>query len=267
MARRRPSSEPDQDQGGNANGRASYVYGIVLGDVEVMPGTEGVGDPPGQVELLTYGDIGALVSDVNVDRPLGRPKDLQTHQQLLDDTAAEVPVLPLRFGAVLTGPEAVVEELLTPYHDEFRDALYELEGMAEYVIKARYVERAILEEILAENREAAQLLEEIRGTPEDATRNARMRLGEIIERSIEAKRETDTATLVDRIGDLCESVTVRDPTHERDAGHVAVLLEKDRQAELEQVQDELAREWEGRIELRLLGPLAPYDFVRTNAEA
>ncbi|MEU8250250.1 GvpL/GvpF family gas vesicle protein [Nonomuraea sp. NPDC048916] len=267
MSRRMRSAEAQEaDADASGNGVGSYVYGIVPGDVEVTPGTQGVGDPPGQVELLTYREIGALVSDVRVDRPLGRPKDLQRHAELLDDTAAEVPVLPLRFGAVLTSPEAVVEELLTPYHDEFRDALEELEGRAEYVVKARYVERAILLEVLNANKEAARLRKEIHGRPEELTRNARMRLGEIIEQMIAAKRELDTDTLLDEVEHLCEAVAIREPTHERDAAHVALLMESSRQAELEQVLDELAGEWAGRVELRLLGPLAPYDFVATTAE-
>jgi hypothetical protein len=54
---------------------------------------------------------------------------------------------------------------------------------------------------------------------------------------------------------------VREPTHELDAVHVAFLVDTDRESEMEQVIDDLARDWEGRIELRLLGPMAAYDFV------
>lgn len=233
-------------------------------DVEVEPGTEGVGEPAGQVRLVTFGQIAALVSDVEVDRPLGRPQDLQRHQRLLDQTAAEVPVLPFRFGAVLTNSDAVVEELLKPYHDEFADGLQELEGRTQYVVNATYDERAILGEILRENGEAEALRQQIAGRPEELTRNERMRLGEIIERAIEDKREVDTATVVDELSDLSEQVVVREAGHERAAAHVAVLVEQDRHAELEQAVDELSRRWSGRVEVRLLGPMAPYDFVGTS---
>ncbi|EID77329.1 MULTISPECIES: GvpL/GvpF family gas vesicle protein [Rhodococcus] len=37
----------------------------------------------------------------------------------------------------------------------------------------------------------------------------------------------------------------------------------DRWDELEQTVGELARDWDGRIEMRLLGPLAAYDFAGT----
>lgn len=259
-----PPAAPEET--GTPAGTACYVYGVVPADVEVAPGTRGVGDPPGQVRLLTYGEIGALVSDVHVDRALGGADDLQLHQWLLDATAAEVPVLPLRFGAVLTDPEAVVEELLAPYHDEFRSALAELEGAAEYVVKGRYAERAILLEVLRENREAARLREEIRGRPEAATRTERMRLGEIIEQAIAAKRDADTDALLDELAPLCTAMAVREPGHERDAVHVALLVADDRRSELEQAVAEIGRRWAGRIEPRLLGPLAPYDFVPARIE-
>ncbi|MGI5269340.1 GvpL/GvpF family gas vesicle protein [Nonomuraea sp. CA-218870] len=243
---------------------ASYVYGIVPVDVEVEPGTEGVGEPAGQVRLVTYDQVAALVSDVETDRPLGRPRDLETHQRLLDRAAAEVPVLPFRFGAVLTDSDAVVEELLKPYHDAFVGALHDVEGRTQYVVNARYDERAILGEVLRANDEAAMLRERIAGRPEGATRNERMRLGEIIEHSIAEEREEDTATVVEDLEDRCEQLVVRDPGHERDAAHVAALVERDRQAEFEQAVDELARDWSGRAEVRLLGPMAPYDFVSTS---
>ncbi len=54
---------------------------------------------------------------------------------------------------------------------------------------------------------------------------------------------------------------VREPAHEHDAVHVALLVETACHAELEQAVAGLASDWEERIDLRLLGPLAPYDFI------
>jgi Gas vesicle synthesis protein GvpL/GvpF len=241
----------------------SYVYGIVPVDVELDDETHGVGDPPGQVKLVRHGEIAALVSEVATNRPLGKPQDLRAHQQLLDAAAAEVPVLPLRFGAVMVNEESVVDELLSPHHDAFLAGLKELEGRAEYVIKGRYIERAILSEVLAENAEAAGLREEIIGKPEDATWDARIRLGEVINQSVEAKRDADTRAMVDALVPRCVAIAIREPTHEQDAVHLAVLVETGRQDELEQALDEFGRQWEGRVDLRLLGPLAAYDFVMT----
>lgn len=238
-----------------------YVYGIVPADVEAQDGATGVEE--GVIDVVTHGDIAALVSELSVDRPLGNPEDLRAHARILDGTSRVAPVLPLRFGAVLTDDDSVKEELLGSHADEFAAALAELDGKAEYVVKGRYVEGAILQEILDEDADAAALRETIRDTDEDATRDARMALGERVNNAIVAKRAEDTRTVVDALDELADGVNVREPTHEQEAVQVAVLVEVARQSELEEAVGTLADGWDGRVEMRLLGPLAAYDFVVT----
>jgi hypothetical protein len=244
-----------------------YVYGIMPADIELTGDADGVGDPPGELRIVRSDDLAALVSDVDLTKPLGSPEDLQAHKQILDDTAADVPVLPLRFGAVLESEEAVTEELLKPHHDEFAAALDELDGRVQLVVRGRYEEDVILNEILTENPEAARMAEEIRGSDPDATRDVRIRLGEMISEAISAKRAEDIAELDDAMADMFVASVVRDPTHERDAVHVAFLVEADREDEFVQAVEELAKEWDGRIALRVLGPMAAYDFVGTQEPA
>src|SRR5688500_16750044 len=86
-----------------------YIYGIVPSDVEVDPSARGIGDPPIQVQAIRRGEIAALVSEIDIDSPIGRPQDLLAHESLLDATAAEVPVLPVRFGAVVGSLDAVAD--------------------------------------------------------------------------------------------------------------------------------------------------------------
>jgi Gas vesicle synthesis protein GvpL/GvpF len=243
--------------------RACYVYGILPEDIELSSDMTGVGDPPGRLRVVRSDDLAALVSDVDPARPLGSPEDLRAHKEILDASAAEVPVLPLRFGAVLASEDAVTRELLQPFHDEFSAALDQLDGLAEYVVKGRYVESGILDEVLSENPRAERLREELRGKDPNATRDLRIQLGELISDAVSAKREKDTRTLQDAMADHCAASFVREPTHEDDAVHVAFLVETGQEKEMEKVVEDLAREWEGRVELRVLGPMAAYDFVGT----
>jgi hypothetical protein len=238
-----------------------YVYGIIPADVEMAAETPGVGDPPGQVRVVRSDGLAALVSEVDTSRPLGSPQDLVAHEQIVDATAAEVPLLPARFGAVMSSEEEVAEDLLAANHDEFDDALGELEGRAQFVVKGRYVEQAILSEILSENRQAGHLANKLRNADPDATRDARIKLGEIINGSVAAKRSKDTRTLGDAMEGHCVASVVREPTHELDAVHVAFLVETDGESEMEQTIEDLARDWEGRVDVRLRGPMAAYDFV------
>ena len=251
----------------DAQQRAVYVYGILPGDIVIEPGATGVGSPPGEVRVVRHADLAALVSDVDMDKPLGRPDDLFAHEELLDATAAEVPVLPLRFGALVTSDDAIAGELLQAHHDEFATALSQLEGRVEYVVRGRYDEQAILREVLEENPHAARLAEQIKGADPDATRELRIQLGEILNTAVAAKREQDTRAVGDAVAGLVEASVVRPPSSDLDAAYTAFLVTTDTEDELEEVVARLARDWEGRVDLNLSGPLAAYDFVGAPAPA
>lgn len=246
---------------GAAESTVGYlVYGVVPGDVEATGDARGLGDAA--VITVTHGRVGALVSEVTLDGPLGTPEDLVAYQRLLDSTAAAVPVLPMRFGTAMADVEAV-EALLADQHDRFADMLERIDGHAEFVVRARYVLDSVLPEILDGNEEAAALRAEIREQPEELTGNARLRLGEIVYRAIEAERERDSRRLVEVLGDTVAGCRELPPAHEEDAAALAVMVPTARRDEFEQALRRLAdEEWRGWATVRLLGPLAPYDFVQ-----
>jgi hypothetical protein len=260
------ASAPSETESSTGAGQQTgyYVYGILPGDVELTEEIRGIADS--EVTLVRDGELAALVSEVELLGPLGTTEDLEAHKEILDSVAAGAPVLPLRFGAVVASEDAVVSELLEPHRDEFAAALEELEGRTEYVIKGQYAESALLEEILSEDSEAAQLREQIHGQDADATREERIRLGEIISNAVAAKREQDTEQLLSVMEEHVVASAVRDPTDELEAVNVAFLVEEDKADDLEQKVEDLEADWEGRVELRVLGPMAPYDFVGTAQE-
>jgi Gas vesicle synthesis protein GvpL/GvpF len=174
-----------------------------------------------------------------------------------------VPILPLRFGTVLTSEEAVAEELLAARHDEFTAALDQLEGRAEFRVKGRYVKDAILDQVVSENKQAARLRDAIQGQDPDAARNARSELDQLINEAVAAGREEDTRTLRQAMEGVCVASVAREPAHELDAFHVAFLVAVDEEGEVDRIIEDLAREWEGWIAVHLLGPMAAYDFAGT----
>lgn len=240
---------------------ACYVYGIFPGDVELTSDLAGVGEPPAPLDIVRHDGVAALVSRVDPTQPLGSPDDLMAHQEIVDSSAAATPVLPMRFGAVLASAEAVAKDLLAAHHDEFAAALRILDGRVQYVVKGRYAEPSILEQVLSENPQAARLQQDIGGRDADATRDARIALGEIISKAVSAKRDQDTRALGEVMAGCCVASVVRDPTHELDAVHVALLVDAGQETEMVRAFGDLARRWAGRIELRLLGPMAAYDFA------
>jgi Gas vesicle synthesis protein GvpL/GvpF/Lsr2 len=243
-----------------------YVYGILPADIEVAADIPGVGEYPGLLRDVRFDGLAALISEVDLSRRLGSPADLRTYREILDATAAEVPILPLRFGTVLTSEEAVAEELLAARHDEFTAVLDRLEGRVEFQVKGRYVRDAIQDQVMSENKRAARLRDAIQGQDPDAARNARIELDQLIKEAVAAGREGDTRTLRQAMEGVCVASVAREPAHELDAFHVAFLVAVDAEGEVDRIIEDLAREWEGRIAVRLLGPMAAYDFAGTAQE-
>lgn len=237
-----------------------FIYGLVPADVEATPDAAGVGDPPGEVTVIRHGDLAALVSEVPLDAPLGRAADLRAYQELLDGTAVVAPVLPVRFGTVVTGPDAALD-LIRPHHDRFAAALAEFEGRVQYVVQGRFEERALLRAILDENPTAAGLADQVRGRAEAVSREPRIRLGELISQAVELRREAENRRLLDVTAEYVVSTQLRPPTHEMDAAHAALLVDTDREDALIEVLQAYAQDRRGLLRLRLLGPLVPYDFV------
>ena len=210
-----------------------YVYGVLPADIEVAADMPGIGEGSGLLRVVRSNGLAALISELSLSRRLGSPDDLRTHREILDATATEVPVLPLPFGTVLASEGAVAEDVLEAHHEEFACALDQLESHAEFLVKGRYVEKAVLDEVMSEGR------------------------------TVTAKREQDTRTLKQAMEELCVASVVRQPTHELEAMTVAFLVAAAKESEMERVIEDLARAWEGRIEVQLSGPMAAYDFAGT----
>lgn len=238
-----------------------YVYGIIEPDLEPTEAAAGVGDPPARVDRVASAGVAALVSEIATDQPLGSIDDLMAHQRLLDALVLDAPVLPMRFGAVLDSSDAVVHELLEPHEEEFKRALDELRDTVQYVVRARYREEEFIREVLASDQRARQLRDAIAGQPEESTQDHRIQLGTIVSQAVEANRAADTGKLLELLEPIGIATAQRDPTHEMDAAHVAVLIATEREDELTDALTDLAEEWSDRAEVRLLGPMAPYDFV------
>jgi hypothetical protein len=247
---------PRQDKG-------IYVYGILPADVEMAAEMPGVGEPPGLLRVVRRDGLAALISEVDLSGRLGSPDDLRAHREILDATAAEVPVVPLPPGAVLPSADAVAEELLAARREQFAAALDQLEGRAEFVVQGRYLERPVPAEGLSQEGHAARPPDTTRGQDPGAARDARTGRGAISSAAVTARREQDTRALGQAMAGHCVASAVRQPAHELDAVHVAFLVEAGQRSDMQRVLEDLARAWQGRIEVQLHGPMAAYDFTGT----
>jgi hypothetical protein len=236
-----------------------YVYGIVPASTDLPEGLLGTGG--GKVRLVRHGALAAVISELPAAGALGSREDLLAHESVVTSLSARTTMLPLRFSAVVTTADAVATDMLAPYYDWFTGILADLEGRAEFSVSGTYVQDTVLREVLAEEPEVMRLRESLRGLPEEAGYYERVRLGELIIHALDAKREVDTEDLVQTLSRHAVAVAPRPPVNEDTAADAAFLVSNEARADFQRAVDELGYRWAGRIRLRVLGPLAPYDFV------
>jgi hypothetical protein len=196
-----------------------------------------------------------------VDRPLGRGADVIAHSRVLDSFAAQGAVIPVRFGSVLADPSDVVDELLAPNAEQLREVLDDLAGMCQLTLQARYVEETVLSEVVEETPEIAELRAQTRDLPEDVSYPARVRLGELVARVMDSKRDLDGQAILDVLAPLAVEHRVRAGSGLDHLADIAFLVADERRNAFEDAAEELAAGFHGRARLRLMGPVAPYDFV------
>ncbi|GAB0104289.1 hypothetical protein JMUB6875_32630 [Nocardia sp. JMUB6875] len=243
---------------------ALLIYGIVPAEAKPKA-AQGIGRKPAPLRKVAYGKIAALVSEVPLDEPLDRAEDLEGYSRIVDDLVSQTSVVPIRFGAALEDEAAVESGLLEPNAERFAAALDDLGGTAEYLVTGQYVEQTVLREILEENEQAAALAETMRTTPEAANRDVSLALGEIINSELERRREADTEVMVSALRQLTEELVLRPPTHEEELATLAVLVPLDKEDELVHAVDLLSKQWENRVTMRIVGPLAAWDFLAIEA--
>ena len=239
--------------------RPRHVYGLINADTVVPDGLRGLG-PSGEVSTIAYGRVAAIVGDIPLDRPLGVRSDLLAHEAVLGAVAARAAVVPMRFPSVVE-ENAVVAELLAPNHDYFLALLEELEGCVQFTLVGRYEQDAILREIVAGDNLIRALSHVVRVLPEDAAYFERVRLGELIVQALDERRRIEGARIVERLRPFAVTTTSNPLAAPEDVVNEAFLVERKRQQKFDDAVEEMGQELVGRVRLRLLGPVAPYDFT------
>ncbi|WP_027862258.1 GvpL/GvpF family gas vesicle protein [Marmoricola sp. URHB0036] len=236
-----------------------YVYGVVPAPGGSPLPLQGIDQA--DVEYVAYEEVAAAVSVIALDRPPGRRAELMAHNSVVDALANATTVLPVKFGSIMADRDSVIHDLLAPSHDRFADLLANLAGCRQFNLRATYVQDQVLAEVVQSNPEIAELRRRTRELPEGTMHPDLVRLGELVSRVLEDKRDDDARTILDTIRPFALDEARRQGGGVDHLLDLAVLVEDERIAEFEDGLEQLAEALHERVRLRLVGPVAPYEFA------
>jgi hypothetical protein len=238
---------------------ALYVYGVVPraeGNALTMTGVDG-----SDVEMVEHEQFAALTSRIQTDS-LRAPRELRRHWRVLQQACDEAAtVVPVRFGTVLENERAVREDLLDANAEQLAELLALLDGCVQMTIKGTYVEDRVLADAVRSSPALSRLAARVRETPEAASYYDRIRLGEGIAQAVALQRDQDAERAFAILEPAAVTGRAEDAPGQLDAFNLAFLVKRGRQDDFSDRVRDLGAEFEGRIDVRYVGPLPPYSFA------
>ncbi|MFJ8146476.1 GvpL/GvpF family gas vesicle protein [Streptomyces sp. NPDC096048] len=230
---------------------ALYVYGITPAGARA-PRFPGVGGA--SVRLLTESGLCAAVSAAP-PRLRPRRRDLLAHQAVLDELAAQGPLLPMRFAVLSPRPDVLLSQLRADAVHLSRQ-LDEVQGCVELNVKGAVVPGHFAD-LVRRDEGLRNLALRTRRRPDY---EANVRLGEAIARGVRREARRAAREVLDHLTPLAVR-TVQGVTDDEQVLSASFLLRSADERRFRQAVDVLARDRGDRLALSVTGPLPCYSFV------
>jgi hypothetical protein len=238
-----------------------YIYAIISDDGPIPADLKSIGTDAYPVYTVVYRDIGAVVSNTPIfSYPVSRSNTM-AHQKVMEAVMQTHTLLPVRFGTIAGDVDQIRQKLLAARYAELSAHLRHMQDKIELGLKVLWKDMNVLfQEIVSENREIRQIRDRL-ATQKGISQQARVRLGEMVKKSLERKREKEGNAVLEGLRGY--SVDRRSNKLFGDLMVVngAFLVLKQREKEFDAVVENLASHYEGRMTFRYVGPVPPANFV------
>ncbi len=241
-----------------------YIYGIIEEPQPRRFSFSGVGDI--EVYAVNHEKLAAVVSDIELNEIDPTRKNVLAHTIVQDKLLRDYTLLPMGFG-VIAGSVYEVLKLLRKNHQVLTAELARLSGKVEVEVKVFWDQEAMIKELQGESKELTKLKAKINVTssPIEA-RNLLIEAGKLVERIAmdwEAKyAERVYATLKK----LSIEAKLNNPLGVKNILNASFLIDRSEESEFQKEVYKLDSKYQGKVNFKYVGPLAPYNFVNLKLE-
>jgi len=226
----------------------------------VLGGLSGVGNRG--IDALRLQELALIVGEFEESFIDASPENLMGHQQVIAELARRAPILPFAFGT-LSPSKAAAERLLRLNHSAAARRLVYLEGKHQYSLNVLWADmKAILDEIVRENREIRVARDQLLKVPTAQTYSQRIAVGHRVAEAVGHKRAQEAERLQRKIRSCAVDLTDLSGHEENFVLGVDVLLAKGAEMRFEKAMQDLDHKTDGRYLLRLRGPEPPLSFSK-----
>ena len=219
----------------------------------------GQGDPVRAIEFM---DIAAIVSDSPVTRFDVSRENTMAHQFVIEEVMVHSDVLPVRFSTVAKNDADIRERFLKRRYGELHYLLeHDVCGRVELGLKVLWNRERLFAEVVAADPQIRALRDVITGKPEEKTHYQRIQLGQITEEAIVNKRDQEAELILGTLRPLAVEVKANKILTDMMLLNASFLVDKADEPAFDAKVNEIDEAQQGRLVLKYVGPVPPYNFV------
>lgn len=222
------------------------------------------GDGGSEVTLVPYADIAAVVA-----RRVGEEdaceitrENVVGHVRAIEQVMQEHTALPVRFGTIAQSADAIREQVLARRYQELRELMERVANKDEMGVKVFW---RGLDAILREVAEASPQIRHMRSALAAGTARAgyygKIELGRLVRSALDARRDREGEAIARQLAQAAEDFRIQPARSERVVLDGAYLVDRRRMQEFDQTVADLAQRNEQRLQVKYVGPVAPFNFV------
>lgn len=239
-----------------------YLYCVIRTPEPVTFAAPGVTGGEHIIHTVNFRDLGVVVSASSIEYYDSTRRNMTAHMKVLEEVMRSYSILPIRFNSISPSIDVMTRRFLTPNYDDLVAKLDSVTGRVEMGVKAFWRDDILYNEIVEANDDVRRLRDKVATRPPESTYRERIRLGEMTEKALLAKRERESAKLVEKLRPCCENMCLHEPVSETMALNAAFFMKAGDMKVFERNLNELDAEMGHRVRFKCVGPVPPYNFVQ-----
>jgi hypothetical protein len=235
-----------------------YLYAVIDSAAEGPLGLFGLDGGP--VYTLGDGRFAAVVSDFPAGKVRPERRRLAAHHGVLEALGQGHTVLPMSFGVVADGPDAI-RLLLAHNRDALADQAARVAGKVEMGLRVVWDVPNIFEYFVYTHPELRSLRDQMFRCGREPGREEKIELGRTFDRVLSEERTAQTEKVLAALGPRCAEIKENKVRNEREVMNLACLIRRDGRRTFEEAVIAAAGRFDNHYAFDFNGPWPPHNFV------
>jgi hypothetical protein len=236
-----------------------YIYGIIESSHPVIFKFSGIDGS--QVYAINHQKLAAVVSDTELQEIDPTRKNVHAHTVVQDELLKNYTLLPMSFGMVADSKDKV-RKLLEKNYQEIVRELERFSGKIEVGLKVFWDRNAMISELQGESGELTRLKAKINAASSPVERQSLLvGAGKLVEKIAMEWKAKYTREIYFTLKQLSLEVQSNDPLGVKNILNASFLIDRFKEKEFQEQIHTLDAKYQGKVNLKYVGPLPPYSFV------